>query len=684
MIAERTIGGPAWPNMIEEMERELNKIIEFTLAFIRVVENPDFWAANTELTVRALAQAEAVVQALAQVQAQVARAMQAQEVQAFVLPEEWGQEAVLRVAQAQAQKMPTRVWELAWEGLTQVGSQAPARMANSMVKEIIYSIDPHWRHRLARDLWLHSEHWWLIQIIVPITRLPPELLHQIFLITIDEVSDSPLALMRVSRHWYNIVTGIWASLRLGTTTPKDAVTSQLERNQWFLDVLVDTENDRGDSTPSEGAYQAIFAVIQATARWRSLVIETFPAQADLPEHLVNHSLQQCSNAVMSRLRTFKIKRPCEMSPLLGHLLRILGKSASEDLTVVEINSPSVISFLAPTYPSIFHSVKVLCLNTPRLPNPVDILPHLHQLEDLTASHLSLPIYQNHVNIPFVHTLRRLALRAVSIQWMSSRTFHALESCIILFPLRHQVLHSFSSTLPYCKDLTFQGYPLETLHGVSAHRLTHLSVTCSCSDKSRGSGQLLRFSSQALRESRLAPRILHISIEATNQAWIKAFASMSNLEELVIHSAQPSSLGVKALQSLVVHPIHANKQGTTATPGEQYAPMCPSLKRFVLRYRRWLRPTEHFDVLPELVSIILSRQQSKFSLQSFRIWKGSDQKDSLELIEGSWISLKGFERLANDGAIKGGDLLQLVASRLVEKMFKPYSLPYPGALVTTYV
>ena len=636
--------------MIEEIDRELNElnnIIEFTLASVHAVDNPDFWDHGMIPMLRALVQPEALLRALALAERTLA----------------------LQEARAQAQKMVARAWWWAWEGLTQVRSQASARMvtcgeilADSTIKEIIYSIEPSHRHGLARSIWRHSEHWWLIQIIAPITRLPPELLHQIFLINIDEASDSPLALMQVSQHWYNIVVGIWASLRLGITTPKEAVTRKLERNQWFLDVLVDTKIDRGDSTLSEGAYQAIFVAIQAAARWRSLVIETFQARADLPEHLVNHSLQQCSNAGMSRLRTFKIKCPCEMSPFLDHLLRILGKSASEELTVVEINSPSVISFLAPTYPSIFHSVKVLCLDTPRLPNPVDILPHLHRLEELTASHLSLPFYQNHVDIPFVHTLRHLTLRAVSIQWMSSRTFHALETCTILFPLHRHVLHSFNTTLPHCNDLTFQGYPLETLHGVSTHRLTHLSVTCSCPDKSRGNGHLVRFSSQALRENRLAPRILHISIEATNRAWIKAFASMSNLEELVIHSAQPSSLGAKALQSLVVHPIHANNMGTTATPGGQYAPMCPSLKRFGLRYRRWLRPSEQFEVVPELVSIIVSRQQSKFSLQSFRIWKGSDQKDSLELIEGSSISLEAFEHLAGDGAIKGEDLLQLVASR----------------------
>jgi hypothetical protein len=528
-------------------------------------------------------------------------------------------------------------------------------LVDLILLDIIYSIKPDHLHRLAHNLW-QTSHKWFTEIIAPITRLPPELLHQILLIVIDDASHSPLLLMRVSKLWYTIVTGIWAPLKLGTTTPRNAITRKLERNPWLLDLLIDTEMDRSQFIPSEDAYQAIFAAIEAASRWRSFVVETFPAQADLPEDVVNRGLQRCSDPVMSRLRT--------------RLLRILGTTASEELTTIEINSPSVISLLAPTYHSIFRSVKVLCLDTPGLPNPVDLLPHLRQLEAFTASHLSFPIYHSDVNIPFVHTLRHLTLRAVSIQWMSGRSFGVLESCTLLFPLHHHVLHTFSTTLPNCEHLTFRGYPLEILHGVSAHNLIHFSVVSSCSDKSRGSRPLVRFSSQALRESRLAPRILHISIEAMSWAWTKAFDFMSNLEELVIENAQPSSLGVKVLQSFVVHPAHANNLGTTATHGRGNTPVCPLLKRFGLRYRRWLRPSEHFDLIPEFVFIIWSRQRSKFAMQSFRIWKGSEQQDPLELIEGSWINLKAFEHLANDGTIKGEDLLELVASRSVEYLFKP--------------
>jgi hypothetical protein len=381
------------------------------------------------------------------------------------------------------------------------------------------------------------------------------------------------------------------------------------------------------------AYQAIFAAMQATSRWRTLVLETFPAQADLPEDLVNRGLQQCADHDMSRLRTLTIKCACEMSPLLDRLLRILGNTASRELTTVTINSSIVISFLVPTYSSIFRSVTVLSLDAPGLPNPVDLLPHLHQLEALTASHLPLPNYHGDDDLPFVHTLRHLTLRSVSVQWMSSRTFHVLENCTITFPIHCRVLHTFHTTLPNCQSLSFEGYPLDILNGVSAHKLTHLSAKCSSPYKPRGNRQLARFSSQALQEGRLAPRILYISIEAMIEPWTKALASMSNLEELVIENAQPSSLGVKALRSLVVLP------GTTGTPGEWNTPACPSLKRFGLRYRRWLRPSEHFDLIPVFMSIIRSRQQSKCSLQSFCIWGSSDQEDPLELIDGSQITIE---------------------------------------------
>ena len=295
--------------------------------------------------------------------------------------------------------------------------------------------------------------------------------------------------------------------------PLGAITSKLKKNQCLLDVLVDTEIDQKNNqlqidhrciTPSGNACQAILAAMQATSQWRTLIVRTFPTQANLPEHIINCGLQQCSNPVMNCLRTLIIKCPCKMSPLLYCLLHILSNTASQELTTVTINSPIVISFLLPMYYSIFHSVTVLSLDAPWLPNSVDLLPHLHQLEVFTASHLPLPAYHDDVNLPFVHTLHHLTLRAVSIQWMSSRTFHVLESCTILFPLHRHILHMFHTTLLNCKHLSFKGYPLDVLSSVSAHNITQLSVKCPSSYKPQGNQQLALLSSQALQEFQLAP------------------------------------------------------------------------------------------------------------------------------------------------------------------------------------
>ena len=214
-----------------------------------------------------------------------------------------------QVARTQRKQMASlRTWAEAQAEAEGNGVTYEEELADPILMVIICSIEPNFRHRLARHLWPSShKYWWFIQIIAPITRLPQELLHQILLIIVDKASDPAFILMQVSKLWYNIVTSIWASVKLGTTTPKNAITTKLERNQWFLDVLVNTEIDHGDLTASEGPYQAIFTAIEATSQWRSFIVETFPANADLPEHLVNCGLQQSSNPVMSRLRTFKIK-----------------------------------------------------------------------------------------------------------------------------------------------------------------------------------------------------------------------------------------------------------------------------------------------------------------------------------------------------------------------------------------
>ena len=66
-------------------------------------------------------------------------------------------------------------------------------VANSKLTDIIHSIELDYRLHFAHHLWSHRQkYWWLTQIIIPIARLPQELLHQILFIIIDEANASPL------------------------------------------------------------------------------------------------------------------------------------------------------------------------------------------------------------------------------------------------------------------------------------------------------------------------------------------------------------------------------------------------------------------------------------------------------------------------------------------------------------
>ena len=554
-------------------------------------------------------------------------------------------EAILRVqaAVAQAQALTLAgvwVWARARRDESEVLSYP--RADSSTIWDILSALN---HYGVTRNLWHHSreardEYSCVIEFIAPITRLPIELLQQIFLIIIDETNRPPSGLMLGCKHWYAIITSIWAALNLGTRTSIDAVARKLARNQWLLDIVVDTDSDRGDFAPSDGAFAAMFATIEACARWRSFIVESFPPQADLTEGIVNLGLQRRPNNTMDRFTTFKIKSACEASHFLNGLLCILGTTARALITV-EINSANVISFLYPAYTSMFHSIKVLSLDTPGIPSPVDLLPHLHHLETFTASYISFPIYHDGVDLPFIQTLRHLYLRAASIQWMSGRTFHVMEDCTLIFPLHHHVLYTFRTTLPNCTHLTFQGYPLDILGGVLAHKLAHLSVASSGSFNRRGSRQLLWLSHHILGQTRLTPHILHISVQATNQVWVNALGFMSSLEVLVISNARPSSLGVKVLQSLIVQPNYPSKLGANSTPGESGAPLCPLLRRFGLKYDRWLRPSEQFDLSLASLSIIESRQHSNCPLESFSLWIAGCREGLLELIHQSNGGYKEF-------------------------------------------
>ena len=133
---------------------------------------------------------------------------------------------------------------------------------------------------------------------------------------------------------------------------------------------------------------------------------------------------------------------------------------------------------------------------------------------------------------------------------------------------------------------------------------------------------------------------------------------------MIDSVGPSSLGAKVLRSLIIWPTLRGRR----------APLCSSLKRLRLKYRRWLRQTERFSLIPDLVYVIQSRERSNYALESLSICMTSNQDDPLELIEESQMSPKGLQRLANESGSTAEELLALVTTGLVQIAFKSFMRP----------
>jgi len=547
--------------------------------------------------------------------------------------------------------------------------QVDKELAGPSYKDTLYTLlCDLWRHVIhsTKSLQTQSVYLRVLHFIAPITRLPPELLQQIFLVIIDGGNQTSLSLMTVCRGWYDIATSIWTSLILGATTSRDAVTNKLERNPWLLDIIISTEADCGDVNSPAAAYEGIFSAIEVAPRWRNVLIERFPGLADVPDDLVEHGFRRCTDATLSRLRTFKIKHACEISPVLGGLLRILGTTASAELTTVEINSANVILFLlAPAYSSVFHFIKVLCIDTLATSEPVDLLPHLKHLEIFIASHLHLSTYPLHVDLPFTHTLRHLRLKAVSIQWMGGRTFRVLKTCTLIFPLNHHSVRTLGSLLPNCKELTFEGQPLETLEGFTINKLTHLSVKSQGRNRLHGSRQIACVSNQF--SNALSLRSLHIGIFASSQAWIKALALMPNLEELLLTNLLPPSLHARLFEAFLAQPPHKENWDVTPAIGEWHVTLCPSLKVIGLQYDRWLRSTEVFKLAPTLMAIIWSRKWTSRPLKSCLIWLTCDQKEPLDLAGESRTSLRALELLRSAICVEQDQSFDLIAKREVQKI-----------------
>ena len=510
------------------------------------------------------------------------------------------------------------------EAISQHGSQLSQLDAHKRV-ELAAALQWEFRRRASwvkddnRSLQtLQHKYKQVRDFVTPIYRLPIEVLTEVF--TIDfENNQSPSRLTLVCRDWYRIVEGMasmWQSLKLGTWTAPDRVERFMQK-AWWMNVVIDTEEDMERSEGEGEGYIALALVLANASRWRRLTIESSPHGIPVPSSVVIPPI--------SGIESIRVASRAQPSPLLDRILENIGTAAAGSLSMMETTSYHTIRhLLQPEYVQLFHYLTTLKADTRTTPDSVDLLPHLLRIEDLDLSNVSLPPYTDDVDLPLVHSLRHLRLKVVSIQWMGGRKFTQLQSCSIHSPTTYPPTSS-DVYLPICQELEFGHLNAEVAGRFQAPKVDSVTMKSNEWTPLRGSQQVILLCRAGLG-FHWQPRVLHLSVLCDEGLLLSALKLLPALNELQLDIARPCVLGRRFFKALLAKPIYEPKGKFDRNWGEAHpqhvkywkSSICPSLKKLVLKYERWLRSTDQLDILPPLMAIGWSRRGTTTPLKSFHL------------------------------------------------------------------
>jgi hypothetical protein len=465
--------------------------------------------------------------------------------------------------------------------------------------------------------------------LAPIRRLPVEMLAEIFLLAICGNNYPPLELARVSQSWRAVILSmprLWSTFRLSTWTKADKVDFILARSG---NVPLDVEIDVGaDVLKVVGEKEVRFAGMERgmsdASRWRNLIVTSFPSKVDIDAHWTPKNPSFVFDGPVNSLASFKIKNTCEDSILFEQFLDAVGNSSHERLVDMELSSPNAIyHFTHPQFASIFRCIVTFKVNVREMRTEVDILRHFEQLETLEAFRLRLPTYAIETDLPLVRTLKRLKIKTVSVQWMAGRTFSKLEECTVIWPHYPETLAPNGGVdLPVCTHFTYDDHIIDTLPNFRIPKLDTLIVRNEAWNKPRGSTQLAAVWKGVGHVTPLKPRVLHLDTQCHDQHLINALMMLPGLEQLYLGLIRPDGLGKKFFGAL-----QAKKGRTSRSSSATYlCVLCPNLRAFGVRYRRWVRQDERDEITPLLHKVIESRRKTDTPLESVKFWPLKDTPD----------------------------------------------------------
>ena len=444
----------------------------------------------------------------------------------------------------------------------------------------------------------------LSQLIAPIHRLPVELLALVFSLIPDEQNHKIDTLVRTCRRWKEIVSSIWAPLKLATWTSLDEVKDTLEGSNGLFSITIDPTGDAADyptSAVEVERYAALMlAVSTSTLRWKTLDILSLP-----DPHQTNDFFGEQRPLIriepMNHLRSFSIPICHDTSQFLDLLLPSVGATTSFQLTDMHLCSVQAMLYLTqPRCAHVFNYLTSFKCFLPRLDDVFDILPQFWRLEILDVSGLCFLAYASDVELPLTKTLRQMSLRAGPIGWMNHRKFPQLESCTIISPLALDAI-PFTS-LPLCTELYYQGPQFDIIQGLHIPSIHTLTLHSSQWSKSRGNDQLFRIWQSRLVEGLVHLTFLHLRLTCSDAQLSSALCSVPNLKELVLQLDRPTALGSQFFMGFLPSSLRSKGPYKWPSRGEEPLQVCPSLEIMGLKYRRWFRSGESNE-MPALVTMV---------------------------------------------------------------------------------
>jgi hypothetical protein len=476
---------------------------------------------------------------------------------------------------------------------------------------------------------LEQQYYKLQGYITPVSRLPAEIVTEIFRIVLN-TGRLRIGLMLVCQRWWKIVEGmvnIWTSLDLGSETTQESVQYLLSMaDKYPLAVKIDIDKAR---STAESLHSYLPMVAKKASQWQTLTICSLPQnEQDAPSDRALRALRSMKLQPMRQLRHLNIKEPV-LSPVLRRLLQSVATTAVETLRSMEIYSFTAVQYLLqPAHAPIYSSLTTFIAKVPKMNQPLDLLPHFMQLKVLDLTNLLLPVFDNSTPLPLARTLHHLSLKAVSIQWMGGREFSRLENCTIIAPLTGPSLHN-GVQLPACTKLHFENWGISPNGQFVAPALNHLKVTSNTWSPYKGDRQVIQLGRAGFGMT-FRPKSLFLSVACKETVLLTVLELLPGLVELTLDLPRPSALGKNFFTALLVKPegqlerqlkfrwsdlFKENTTGWACT-------LCPSLTTLELKYQRWLRPGDSYDFLPPLFALSWCRGKTETPLQLLVNYKSS--------------------------------------------------------------